>query len=43
MADEDLCEGTLIRVTCDEVAVTNLANRRRVTVKAGHRFLPNTP
>jgi hypothetical protein len=40
---EDLCEGTLIRVTRDEVAVTNLVNHRRATVKAGHRYLATAP
>ena len=32
---EDLCEGTLIRVVTDRVAVTNLVNHRHVTVRAG--------
>ena len=40
---EDLCEGTLIRVTRDKVAVTDLVNHRRVTVKAGRRFLAKAP
>lgn len=40
---EDLCEGTLIRVTRDKVAVTNLVNHRHVTVKAGHKYLAKAP
>ncbi len=40
---EDLCEGTLIRVTRDRVVVTNLVNHRHVTVKAGHRYLAKAP
>jgi hypothetical protein len=40
---EDLCEGTLIRVTRDQVAVTNLVNHRHATVKAGHRYLAIAP
>jgi DNA-binding beta-propeller fold protein YncE len=36
---EDLCEGTLIRVTRDRVAVTNFVNRKHVKVKAGHQYL----
>ncbi|HEY7830411.1 MAG TPA: hypothetical protein VIC06_07595 [Solirubrobacteraceae bacterium] len=40
---EDLCEGTLIRVTRDRVAVTNLVNHRHLTVKAGHRYLAKAP
>ena len=40
---EDLCEGTLIRVTRDSVAVTNLVNHGRVTVRAGHRYLAKAP
>ncbi|MEA2209999.1 MAG: hypothetical protein QOF54_2476 [Solirubrobacteraceae bacterium] len=35
----DLCEGTLIRVLTDRVAVTNLVNGKRVTVTAGHSYL----
>ena len=40
---EDLCEGTLIRVTRDKVAVTNLVNRRHVVVKTGHKYLAKAP
>jgi hypothetical protein len=36
---EDLCEGTVIRVTRDKVAVTNLVNHRHLSVKAGHSYL----
>ncbi len=36
---EDLCEGTLIKVSTDKVAVTNLRNHHRVIVKAGHSIL----
>jgi hypothetical protein len=39
----DMCGGTLIRVTSDRVAVTNLVNHRRVTVKAGHSYLAKAP
>ncbi|HTZ88438.1 MAG TPA: FG-GAP repeat protein [Solirubrobacteraceae bacterium] len=40
---EDLCEGTLIRVLTDRVAVTNLVNGKHVTVVAGHSFLAKAP
>ncbi|MGA8364118.1 MAG: beta-propeller fold lactonase family protein [Solirubrobacteraceae bacterium] len=40
---EDLCEGTLIRVTRDKVAVTNLVNHRHVEVKTGHKYLAKVP
>jgi hypothetical protein len=40
---EDLCEGTLIRVTRDRVAVSNLVNHRHITVTAGHRYLAKAP
>lgn len=40
---EDLCEGTLIRVTRDKVAVTNLVNHRHVVVKTGHKYLAKAP
>jgi hypothetical protein len=39
----DMCGGTLIRVASDRVAVTNLVNHRRVTVKAGHSYLAKAP
>lgn len=39
----DMCGGTLIRVTSDRVAVTNLVNHRRVTVKAGHSYFAKSP
>jgi DNA-binding beta-propeller fold protein YncE len=40
---EDLCEGTLIRVTRDKVAVTNLVNHKHVEVKTGHHYLAKAP
>jgi hypothetical protein len=40
---EDLCEGTLIHVATDRVAVVNRVNHRRVTVKAGHSYLAKAP
>ncbi|HSZ14139.1 MAG TPA: hypothetical protein VK790_08895 [Solirubrobacteraceae bacterium] len=40
---EDLCEGTIIRVTRDKVAVTNLVNHRRVEVTTGHKYLAKAP
>jgi DNA-binding beta-propeller fold protein YncE len=40
---EDLCEGTLIRVTRDKVAVTNLVNHRHVEVRTGHHYLAKAP
>ncbi len=40
---EDLCEGTLIHVATDRVAVVNRVNHRHVTVKAGHSYLAKAP
>ncbi len=40
---EDLCEGTLIRVTRDKVAVTNLVNHKHVEVKTGRHYLAKAP
>ncbi len=40
---EDLCDGTLIKVTRDKVAVTNLVNHHKVTVKTGHQYLAKAP
>jgi DNA-binding beta-propeller fold protein YncE len=40
---EDLCEGTIIRVTRDKVAVTNLVTHRRVEVTTGHKYLAKAP
>lgn len=40
---EDRCDGTLIRVTRDRVAVTNLVNRRHLSVKAGHSYFAKAP
>jgi len=40
---EDLCEGTLIRVTRDKVKVTDLVNHRTVVVHVGHKFLAKAP
>jgi IPT/TIG domain len=36
---EDLCEGTLIRVTRDKVKVTDLVRHRSKIVKVGHSYL----
>ena len=40
---EDLCDGTLIKVTRDRVAVTNLVNHRHVEVRTGHSYLAKAP
>ncbi len=40
---EDLCEGTLIRVTRDKVKVTDLVRHRSRTVKVGHSYLAKAP
>jgi hypothetical protein len=40
---EDLCEGTLIRVTRDKVKVTNLVHHRSRIVLAGHSTLVKAP
>ena len=40
---EDLCEGTLIRVTRDKVRVTNLVTHRHTLVRAGHHYLAKAP
>jgi hypothetical protein len=40
---EDLCEGTIIRVTRDKVAVTNLVTHRHVEVTTGHKYLAKAP
>jgi IPT/TIG domain len=40
---EDLCNGTLIKVTRDKVAVTNLVNHRHVKVTTGHHYLAKAP
>jgi DNA-binding beta-propeller fold protein YncE len=40
---EDLCEGTLIRVTRDKVLVTNLVTHRHVEVTTGHKYLAKAP
>ncbi len=40
---EDLCDGTLIRVTRDKVAVTNLVNHKHVEVTTGHKYLAKAP
>jgi hypothetical protein len=39
----DLCDGTLIKVTRDKVAVTNLVNHRHVEVTTGHHYLAKAP
>ncbi len=36
---DDLCDGTLIKVTRDKVEVTNFVNHKHVLVKAGHQYL----
>jgi len=40
---EDLCDGTLIRVTRDKVLVTNLVNHHHLIVKSGHSYLAKAP
>jgi YVTN family beta-propeller protein len=40
---EDLCEGTLIHVATDRVAVVNRVNHSHVIVKAGHSYLAKVP
>ena len=40
---EDLCEGTLIKVTRDRVRVTNLVTHRHVEVLTGHSYLAKAP
>ena len=40
---EDLCEGTLIRVTRDKVLVTDLVRHRHKVVKVGHKYLAKAP
>jgi hypothetical protein len=40
---EDRCDGTLIRVTRDKVAVSNLVNHHHVLVKPGHVYLAKAP
>jgi hypothetical protein len=40
---EDLCNGTLIRVTRDKVAVTNLVTHRHLLVRVGHSYLAKAP
>ncbi len=40
---EDLCEGTVIRVTRDKVLVTNLVNHHRLMVHTGHQYLAKAP
>jgi hypothetical protein len=40
---EDICDGTLIRVTRDKVAVTNLVTHRHLLVKVGHSYLAKAP
>jgi hypothetical protein len=36
---EDLCDGTLIKVTRDKVQVTDLVRHRHLLVRAGHQYL----
>lgn len=40
---DDLCEGTLIKVTRDKVKVTNVVNHKHVLVKAGRHYLAKAP
>jgi hypothetical protein len=40
---EDRCNGTLIFVSTDRVAVTNLVNHHHRTVHAGHSYLAKAP
>lgn len=40
---DDLCEGTLIKVTRDKVAVKNLVNHKHLVVKQGHHYLAKAP
>jgi hypothetical protein len=40
---EDLCDGTVIRVTHAKVAVTNLVSHRQLTTKAGHSSVAAAP
>ncbi len=40
---EDLCDGTLIKVTRDKVKVTNLINHHTVEVTTGHSYLVRIP
>ena len=40
---EDLCDGTLIKVTRDKVAVTNLVNHKHVEVTTGHHYVAKAP
>jgi len=40
---EDLCEGTLIHVVTDGVAVTNFVNHRHLTVTAGDSYQARAP
>ena len=40
---EDRCDGTLIRVTRDRVAVTNLVTHRHLSVHAGHSYFAKAP
>jgi hypothetical protein len=40
---EDLCDGTLIRVTRDKVKVTNLVTHHTKTVKVGHSYTAAAP
>jgi hypothetical protein len=40
---EDICDGTLIRVTRDKVLVTNLVTHHHVEVKVGHKYLAKAP
>jgi len=40
---EDRCDGTLIRVLTDRVAVINLVTHKHITVEAGHSYLAKAP
>ncbi|HME02778.1 MAG TPA: IPT/TIG domain-containing protein, partial [Solirubrobacteraceae bacterium] len=40
---EDRCDGTLIHVFTDRVAITNFVNHRHLIVTAGHSYLAKAP
>jgi hypothetical protein len=40
---EDRCDGTLIAVTRDRVAVTNLVSHRHLSVRTGHSYFAKAP
>jgi hypothetical protein len=40
---EDLCEGSLVRVTRDRVEVRDLVHHRRIVLRAGRKYLAKAP